>query len=232
MLLYGRCGWGSLAEFFVLDDRQYRAHEACMKDGRAGMIVGPDCAERVEPGRTMLGAAQERWLQEGLAASPARWNVIAQQTLMAQMDRTTGAGPRYWTDGWDGYPAARSRLLDFIGTRKPSNPVVIGGDVHCTWIADLKPDFDDPKSPVVASEFCGTSITSQGPNAKQVAATLAENPHIRFGGPRHGYIRMDVTPARALATVRALDSEKRADSGISTLATFAVENGRPGPQRA
>ena len=66
-----------------------------------------------------------------------------------------------WTDGWDGYPEARRRLLEAVAARGPANPVVIGGDVHAHWVADLKPDFDDPRSPVVASEFCGTSITSR-----------------------------------------------------------------------
>lgn len=234
MQLYDRSTWGALAEFSVLDDRQYRSYQVCPRADRGGgsNVVGDQCPERLDPKLTLLGAEQERWLTDGLAASRARWNLIAQQTLMAQLDRTAGPGLTVWTDGWDGYPAARRRLLDFIAARKVANPVVLGGDVHCTWVADLKPDFDDPKSPVVASEFCGTSITSQGAGAKQVAAVMEENPHLRFGGPRRGYVKMDVMPTRAIATVRALDTEKRADSGISTLAAFAVENGRPGPQQA
>lgn len=62
---------------------------------------------------------------------------------MAQHDRKSGPGQSFWNDGWDGYPAARARLLDTFAKRRPSNPIVIGGDVHCTWVADLKVDFDD-----------------------------------------------------------------------------------------
>ena len=234
MRLYGRAAWGALAEFSVLDDRQYRDHHACPRPDRNGgsNVVDATCTQRAEPQRSLLGAEQEHWLYEGLSASRARWNVIAQQTLVAQLDRTAGPGQSFWTDGWDGYPAARRRLLDAIAQRKPANPLLIGGDVHCTWVADLKPDFDDPASPIVAAEVCGTSITSQGPSAKHVAATLAENPHIHFGGPRRGYVCMEITPQHAIATIRALDSEKRIDSGISTLAKFAIENGRPGVQAA
>ena len=234
MRLYDRTGWGSLAEFFVLDDRQYRDYTVCPRPKRAGsnVVSDADCPQRLDPRRSLLGAAQEQWLHQGLATSRARWNLIAQQTLMAQFDRTAGPGLSVWTDGWDGYPAARKRLLDLLATRVVANPVVIGGDVHCTWIADLKPDFDDPRTPVVATEFCGTSITSQGASEKQVAAVLDENPHIRFGGPRRGYLRMDVTPAHATVTVRALDNEKHPDSGMFTLAAYAVENGQPGAQRA
>ena len=231
--IYDRYAFGDLATFFVLDDRQYRSHHACQRPGRGGSNVVEDCVERLAPGRTMLGAAQETWLRDGLARSRARWNVIAQQTLMAQHDRKPGPGRSFWTDGWDGYPAARARLLDDIVQRKPSNPLVIGGDLHCNWVADLKPDFDDPQSPVVATEFCSTSITSQGPSAKQVQITLAENPHLRYGnGAKRGYAKMEIRRDACTATLRALDSEKRADSEISTLATFIVENGRPGARWA
>jgi alkaline phosphatase D len=151
---------------------------------------------------------------------------------MAPLDRKPGPDRGYWTDGWDGYPAARAHLLNDIVRLKPSNPLVIGGDVHCNWVADLKPDFDDPQSPVVASEFCGTSITSQGPSPKQLLAWLAENSHLRYGnGQQRGYVKMEIGRNACTATLRALDSEKRADSGIYTLATFTVENGHPGAQR-
>jgi alkaline phosphatase D len=231
-LLYDSYVFGDLATFFVLDDRQYRAHEACPKEGRGGSNVVAGCAERVATGRSMLGAAQEKWLRDGLAETRARWNVIAQQTLMAQNDRLSGPGQSFWTDGWDGYPAARASLLNDIAQRQPANPLVIGGDVHCTWVSDLKVDFDDPKSPVVATEFCGTSITSQGPTPKQIAATLVENPHMQFGDGKRGYLTMELTPDHCTTAVRGLANEKKADSTLATVATFVVENGRPGAQRS
>ena len=87
-----------------------------------------------------------------LGASRTQWNVLAQQTLMAQLDRQPGPEQAFWTDGWDGYPAARARLLSFIADAHPANPLVVGGDVHSNWVCDLKPDFDAPSSPVVATE--------------------------------------------------------------------------------
>jgi alkaline phosphatase D len=232
-LLYDSYVYGDLATFFVLDDRQYRAHEACPKPGRGGSNIVEDCAERLAPERTLLGADQEAWLKNGLAGTRTRWNVIAQQTLMAQHDRKPGPGQSFWTDGWDGYPAARGRLLHDIATVKPANPLVIGGDVHCTWVADLKTDFDDPQSPVVATEFCGTSITSQGPSDAAVLAALAENPHLRYGnGSERGYVKVELRREGAHAALRALDSVKREDSGIRTAAEFVVANGRAGVERA
>ncbi len=229
--LYDSYAFGDLATFFVLDDRQYRAHQACPKPGRGGSNVVTDCAERLDTHRTLLGAEQERWLAGRFGASRAKWNVIAQQTLMAQFDRKPGPGQRFWTDGWDGYPAARARLLNDVAQMRPSNPLVIGGDMHANWVADLKVDFDNPRSKVIATEFCGTSITSEGPTQKQVQAVLAENPHLRYGnGAKRGYVTMEIRRDACTATLRALDSEKRADSGIATAATFVVESGRPGAQ--
>ena len=232
MQLYDSYEFGDLATFFVLDDRQYRAHQACQKPGRGGSNVVEDCAGRLAPNRSLLGNAQEAWLKQGLARRRARWNIIAQQTLMAQRDHMRGAGQRFGNDGWDGYPVARARLLNDIEQLRPSNPLVISGDVHCTWVADLKPDFDYPQSPVVATEFCGTSITSQGPSQKQVQMMLAVNPHLRYGnGSKRGYMKVEVRRNECTATLRALDNVRNADSGISSLATFVVLNGRPGAQQ-
>ncbi len=149
---------------------------------------------------------------------------------MAQNDRLTGPGQSFWTDGWDGYPVARARLLTDVAQTRAANPLVISGDVHCTWVTGLKVDFDDAKSPLIATEFCGTSITSQGPTPKQIAATLAENPHIRYGNGARGYLTVELTRDKCTTAVRGLASEKRADSAISTVAAFTVENGWAGAQ--
>src|SRR4029077_7116087 len=108
MRIYTSAAYGTLAAVHVLDDRQHRSHQVCPREGRGGSnVVSPEaCRELQDSSRTLLGAAQERWLAEGLAASRARWNVIAQQTMMAQVDRRIGEGQAFWTDGWDGYPRA------------------------------------------------------------------------------------------------------------------------------
>jgi alkaline phosphatase D len=150
---------------------------------------------------------------------------------MAQTDRKPGPERQFWSDGWDGYPAARARLLRAIAERRPANPLVIGGDVHFNCISDLKVDFDDPKSAVVATEFCGTSITSQGPAQARLDVLRPENPHVRFANSeRRGYAVLELTEKRCLAQLRAIESEKAADSPISTLAAFVVEDGRAGAE--
>ncbi len=231
--IHTRLSWGGLADLHLLDDRQYRSPQPCPKPGRAGSAMIENCAARLDPAATLLGARQERWLEAGLAASQARWNVLGQQTLMAQADARRGPGEMYYSDGWDGYPAARRRLLAWLGERKPANPVVIGGDVHSYWVCDLKPDFDDPRSPVVASEFVSTSISSLPPPEDRIRIALEEEPHIRYAtGERRGYVRFEITPRRLTADLRAIGDARDRTTGIETLKTFVVEDGRPGPQPA
>jgi alkaline phosphatase D len=234
MRLHGVVDYGQLARFFVLDDRQYRSHQVCAPPGRGGSTVvsAEACPQRLDPALTMLGAEQEAWLADGLGRSHARWNVIAQQTLMAQVDRRPGPGADFWTDGWDGYPRARERLLKSIDQQRVSNPVVIGGDVHMSAVTDLKIDFNDPKSPTVATEFVCPSITSQGPAVKRVELFLQENPHVRFAnGARRGYTTIELTPSRCIGRMRTVASVTDRDSDIRTLASYAVEDGRAGAHR-
>jgi alkaline phosphatase D len=236
MRIHTRVGWGRLAEFHVADTRQYRSWQACPRSNRSGggnTIDIEQCAALADPGRSMLGRVQERWLELGLAESRGRWNVLAQATRMAQFDQKPGRGRRAWTDGWDGYPAARQRMLNYLLERKIRNPLVIGGDVHSFHVCELKPDFDDPRSPVVASEFVGTSITSQAWAQERVNRLLPDNPHILLADGRYrGYTRVDLRPKLLEANLRAVDSVRQRESGCSTLASFVVEDGRPGPQRA
>jgi alkaline phosphatase D len=230
MRIFDRHAWGSLALFHVLDDRQYRSWQVCTKPNRGGSnVVGADCTERLDEKLTLLGPEQERWLDEGFAQSKAKWNVIAQQTLMAPAGRMGPKGLVHWTDGWDGYPAARQRLMDSIVAHKPANPVVISGDVHASYVANLRAQSSRGDSPVVAAEFCGTSITSQGPDAKRVQSLVDANPDVRFGeGSKRGYVLVNARRDRMVADYRVVDTVKTKDAGIATLASFTVEAGKAG----
>lgn len=233
--LHSELEWGSLARFYVLDDRQYRSLHACpsprKRGGPATEVDAAQCAELEAPERSMLGEAQEAWLAGALLDSRAAWNVVAQQTRMAQLDAQPGPGRRAWTDGWDGYPQARRRLLGQLARVK--NPVVIGGDVHAFNVAQLKADFDDPASPVLASEFVGTSITSYGPAQPRLDALQADNPHLLLmEARRRGYVRVEVTPRLWRSDLRGMTTVREREAPCETIASFVVEDGRPGPVRA
>ena len=240
MRIYERYDWGKLARFHVLDDRQYRSYHACQPLDRGGSSsVTSICTERVRPDRTILGREQETWLAEGFASSRAHWNIIAQQTLMAQSSQihvhAEGEG-RFWTDGWDGYPAARARLFDDIVKHRPTNPLVISGDVHTFYAADLKRNFyrrTSADNPVIATEFCGTSITSSSRPQSRTEQYLVHNPHIKFGrSDRRGFVMVDMTPQRTFTHFQALDDVHDENTEFTTLARFVVEDGKAGIVRA
>jgi alkaline phosphatase D len=231
-LMYRHFAFGDLAGMLVTDDRQYRSDQPCAKPGYWGGQVTLDCDERRDPSRTMFGAEQERWLLQGLSDNRARWNILAQQLLMAQLDERRGDQRAWWTDGWDGYPAARARILEHLHAHDIRNCVVLGGDAHSFYACDLKPDFDDPKSPVVASEFTGTSITSDpGGPYEYFKAMLPFNPHIKyFESSYRGYVRCEVTHKDWRTDFMAVDDVRDAGSAVRVLQRFAVEPGKPGVQ--
>ena len=233
MRIYTRVVYGNLATFYLIDNRQFRAPQACPRPGRGGgnVVDAAECAEIADPQRTLLGATQENWLEGGLGASRSRWNVLAQQTLMAQFNRAESGAKSLYTDGWDGYPAARRRLIESMA--KVPNPVVIGGDVHAFHVSQLKADFDDPAAPVLASEFVGTSISSQHGGQEWLDKRRAANPHLLFADGRYrGYVRAELTPKRMTVDLRAMESVRTRDAACNTLASFVVEDGRPGPLKA
>jgi alkaline phosphatase D len=232
MRIYGALDWGALLRICVLDGRQYRSREACYGPGKAGGHVETlqSCPELADPGRSMLGVTQERWLHDALADSPARWNLIAQDVLMARMQSTRKDGSHgIWTEAWDGYPAARTRLLTHLRDGRIANPVVIGGDNHAFWANDLKPDFDDLKAPAVATEFIGGSITSPGPSYDATMRIIAGNPHVRFFESRkRGYAIADLVPARMETRFQVVTDVTDPDAGKQTLARFVTESKKPG----
>jgi alkaline phosphatase D len=233
--IYRRLRFGDLALFSILDTRQYRDDQACPRS--SGEFVGggqvvEDCAAITDPERTMLGPAQERWLLRGLGRSEAHWNVIAQQFLMAYLDEKPGPGTAFWTDDWNGYQAARRRILSHLHHRRVSNPIVIGGDIHSYWATDLKANFREPASPTIASEFVGTSITSANPPPDLFPPFLPDNPHIKyFDGEHHGYVRCDLNRRRWRSDFEVVEDITVPRSGSRTLASFEVESGNPGVQR-
>jgi alkaline phosphatase D len=233
--LYRREDAGTLAGFLVLDDRQYRDRQACQAPGRGGSNVVEDaaCPQRRDAARTLLGADQMAWLRRELASGRTRWNFLVQQTVFSQMARLASGGRRFWNDGWDGYPAERDRVISAIRQGATENPVFLGGDVHTTYVCDVKADFDDPRSAVIATEFCGTSITSPaGFDARRIAALVEANPHVRFGDAEHrGYLLADLAPRELQVRLRAARDVRQREPAVSTLGTWSVQDGQPGARR-
>ncbi len=223
--LYRPFTYGRLASISMLDTRQYRTDQPC------ATVVSAPCAGTTDPRATLLGPVQERWLMNRLDKSQTGWNFIAQQIPMAKLDRFAGPEQRLSMDKWDGYDASRSRLLRFLGDRKPSNPVTLAGDVHNNWVNDIRLNVDDPGTPIVATEFVGTSITSAGDGSDTsplMEAMISENACVRFANNQRGYVRFDLTPKELRADFRVVEYVSKPGSPITTRASFVVEDGIAG----
>ncbi|MEV6214026.1 alkaline phosphatase D family protein [Nocardia sp. NPDC051833] len=228
--LHRRYRFGDLAEFTMIDTRQYRDPQAC-GDGTA--VTG--CAERFATDRTILGAAQRDWLVDGLSSSPTRWQVLGNQVAMAQSDYDPGPELLLGTDAWDGYIADRNTVLGAASARAAGNLVVITGDRHENYVADLRGDYADPESPVVATEFTGTSITTGGDGADLTdggRALLAANPDMKFYNRQRGYTRVDLDHRVWRTDFRVLPYVTRPGAPITTRASFVVQDGVPGAEPA
>jgi len=233
--LFRRLSWGRLARLHVLDTRQHRDRQACRRPGAgAAAVRAAACPELGQAGRTLLGWTQEEWLRHGLAAdagsAPVRWSVLAQQTLFAPRRYPSGVQS---SDSWDGYPAARARLLADLAHAAPRNAVLLGGDIHQNYVCNVEgPGGPAPR--VLASEFCGTSISSRsGTTQDKVDAVRRHNPHVLLARcEERGYCVSDITPTTWQATLRAVRDPLAADSDAYTLTCFVVEDGRPGPVAA
>jgi alkaline phosphatase D len=229
MTLYRTIDFGRLARLEMLDTRQYRT------DQPNGDRLKPLEGVVFDIRGTMLGDQQERWLMSELLSSTARWNVLGQQVMMARVDRMAGPEARFSMDQWAGYDVARKRLLDFMATRRVSNPIVLTGDIHSNWVNDLKVDFDEEDDAVVATEFVCTSISSGG-NGRQFvrghAELMAENPFVKFQNSERGYVSCTVTPAEWRSDYQVVEFVEKPNAPLINRGTWVVENGKAGAVKA
>jgi alkaline phosphatase D len=228
--LHGHVRLGRLGSLTWLDTRQHKSPQACTRNGQRGSsTVNPQrCDAWRDPARTLLGRAQEAWLDGVLQRTPRQgWNLLAQTTVFGQRNFRTTPEQLFSNDGWDGYPPARQRLLNSLQRHQVNNPVVLGGDVHQNWVGHIKQDYTDPRSAHLGVELCGTSISSRSGSNAALAQRLADNPHFVFAdAERRGYGLLDVQTHQIQASLRAVVDVTRHDSDVETLARFAVESGQ------
>lgn len=195
-----------LLRFFVLDGRQYRSSYP------SGLSQGPDDPKRFDEDRTMLGSQQEAWLDDQLAATDARWNVVAQQTVMTATPIPVGGSTFYNYDQWDGYVAARNRLLRSLVTNQVRNPMILSGDIHLAAAGAVRFDYTVPDAPDIANEVVTTSISSRFDPALLglVEAALDATPWARYGNARdRGYALITVTAEEWRTDFRVVDVTTR-----------------------
>jgi alkaline phosphatase D len=221
--IYRRAAYGRLLELNLLDTRQFRSDQPC-----GDKFVA--CATLDRPDAEVMGLRQEKWLIEGLTASKATWNVLAQQVMMMDLDRAPGPDVVVNPDSWAGYRTPRERLLKMIRDRKIANPVVLTGDEHQNFAGELQLDGAHPDARPIASEFVVTSISSGGDGVDQTpefAKIQAANPQLKFNNSQRGYAICDVTPERWVTEFKVLDAITRRDGALTTRKKLAIEAGDP-----
>jgi alkaline phosphatase D len=231
MQLFRRVNWGALATFHLLDTRQFRDAQAC------GSGVQPLCAPSPDPARTMLGSAQEAWLAEALGASTARWDILAQQVMFTPVTRNfNGQGvlmppDTVNVDSWDGYPAARDRLLNSVRAGNVRNFVVLTGDVHKHWAADIPGLIEGFP---IGAELVTSSVTSSGdgePEPRWVTDALRSHPNLHYYDGRRGWIGGHLSPERLRADYHVVQRVSTPFWPDAVAATFEVLDGLPGMHR-
>ncbi|WP_374453846.1 alkaline phosphatase [Phenylobacterium sp.] len=223
--MFRRLDYGSLLRMHVLDTRSYRSDQLCEREGQAACRPADDLRS------TMLGAQQEAWLAAGLR-NDARWNLIAQQVFVMPTRRRApdGSVGRGGTDTWNGYPAARARLVKAIGDAGLTNVVVATGDAHIHAVGSIPLRDDEPDGTAAAVEFLATSISSGGDGAAETDGTralLAGSPNLLLANAQRGYQVFDVSPREWTTQVKVVDRVQRPGGSLSTLARFSVRPDRP-----
>lgn len=200
--IYRGFEFGDLVDLMMLESRLVGREEQATTVEAAG-------AE----GRQLLGAAQEAWLLDRLSSSRAIWKVLGQQTIFTHF--VTPNFATTFLDQWQGYVDARQRILDAVDANGESNMLVLTGDIHSSWAAEIPVDPTTDRNRSVGAEFVSPSVTSQsfGPAAaevvgipeEQIVALLesevyANNAHVKWADLfEHGYVLLDVTRDRAQA---------------------------------
>lgn len=228
---------GDLMRISIPDTRQFKDSESVCAAGSdktfAFGVFQKPCPDIDSSGRTMLGAAQEAWLDERLTTSGARWNVLASTVMMTPFDMDHDGELYRYLQSWDGYPAERARILDRITDAAVANPIAIAGDIHSALVSDVVRKAGETEA--VMSEFVGTSISSLWPEplAKPMLDALPANPHVRYHESRkRGYMRCTVAGDRWTTDLRAIDFTDKPGGGVTTERSFVVENGQAGVKEA
>ena len=221
--IYRTLNYGPLMDLILIDTRI---------EGRDPQIEDVNEPLLYAPNRTMLGTTQKEWLKTEMADSTATWKVIGNQVVFSEFNIgftapldplvTSDFLESQFLDIWDGYPAERKELVDFIGA-EVDNVVFLTGDIHCSFAFEVadpvlgNPLYDPPTGAgAVAVEFVTPSLSAANfdeeigefftaqledvINKPFPPSNLNFNPHMKYADlDQHGYLVLSVTPTATQA---------------------------------
>ncbi len=218
MQLYRNFQWGQAAEFFLIDDRQYRDSQAyvtepaCLSAGVPTTLPAGACVTEINnPARTYLGATQKAWLKTELLNSTAKFKFVMNGPLI-----TTLLFLPY--DRWEGYAAERQEIIDYIKLNNIKNVIFLSTDIHALIINDQVGNATPPIIRELVSGAIGmdpiyrelpASIAPLVPSLPGLFTTISY-----FDIDRFNYGLIDVSPTQATVTYR--------DATGATLKAFTI----------
>ncbi|MCE7031463.1 alkaline phosphatase D family protein [Lysobacter sp. GX 14042] len=223
---YRRLDYGRLLRMHVLDTRSHRDDQPCVRPGQENCRTGGEATASI------LGRAQEDWLDQGLGRD-THWNLLAQQVFVMPLKARAPDGRELppFVDKWDGYPASRAKLVRSITSKNLTNVVIASGDAHMNAIGTVPLRDDEPDGPAVATEFLASSISSNGDGALETPHVRrfidGGNPHLALVNDLRGYQVHEVSADQWRTEVKAMDQVQRKGGRIRTVARFAVSPDRP-----
>ncbi len=227
LAIYQRTAWGRTADVHMLDARQYRTDQAC-GDGNKAI----PCGDWSDSARTMLGDTQERWLFDGLKNSKARWQVLGNPVMIGMPDVQPKDGTIVYMDAWSGYPSARDRLMRTIAEHASGRTAIVTGDIHANYIWDVRTGFDQPERPIVAAEFVGTSIASEGDGqdvSKYYYPYKVSSPQsLKWHSARRGYLSCRASADEFTCVVKSLPYVSREGAPVTDASRWRLVLGKGG----
>ena len=142
--------WGKNLELFVLDERSFRSAKVAKQCGSDLAPTGPPAVRQAfstlvpslanpvlpgcvaainDPARTMLGTPQEKAFLAAIRASDATFKVVVNEVPIQQFYQLP-------YDRWEGYAAARTRLLEGLAGVK--NVVFLTTDTHANMFGEVR----------------------------------------------------------------------------------------------
>ncbi|MCB0632428.1 MAG: alkaline phosphatase D family protein [Saprospiraceae bacterium] len=219
--VYRRIQYGDLIDLILLDTRL---------EGREQQINDIEDEALYDPDRTILGVEQKAWLKDQLDNSTAQWKIIGQQVIFAELnvgwagslvDSTYAATESAFLDIWDGYPAERTEIINYISGNVIDNVVILTGDFHCSFGFDIA----DPPVAVTLQEVqeLGLQPFYQA-NDKYDAATGVGSVAVEFATPSITSANFDENAGALAALAIQLQINKEAK-----VANGTVSLGNPNP---
>jgi 3-phytase len=172
--IYRKYSWGKDVDIFMLDERSCRSSEALIACGGDLGPTLPTAARQTfpfnlfltpsppagcltainNPSRTLLGPVQKAQLKNDLLNSTAQYKLIVSQDPIQQFFVLP-------YDRWEGYPAERTEILNFIRNNGIDNTLFLTTDTHATLQQNqvAVDQFTNP-TPVTAEMVTGPIATT------------------------------------------------------------------------